>query len=284
MKNKLVFLLVLLLLFVGFIVVRFFILNNQNEFGKLKIVSSPSSSVFIDNVALGKTPYENKYKVGEYILKLIPEGSATETASWQGKIKVFRNALTYVNRELGSSDITSAGEVFTISKMEKPGKNSQYGEIYVETEPAGAIVYLNNEEKGIAPLVLADVIKGEHEISVFMPGFFRRTQKINVEGGYRINAVFKLAIDQSQEQVIKSTGEKEATAGATITKSNILIKDTPTGWLRVREEPTLNASESGKVNPGEKFPLLEEQEGWYKIKMATMEGWISSVYSEKKEE
>ncbi len=284
MKNKLVFLLVLLLLFVGFIVVRFFILNNQNEFGKLKIVSSPSSSVFIDNVALGKTPYENKYKVGEYILKLIPEGSATETASWQGKIKVFRNALTYVNRELGSSDITSAGEVFTISKMEKPGKNSQYGEIYVETEPAGAIVYLNNEEKGIAPLVLADVIKGEHEISVFMPGFFRRTQKINVEGGYRINAVFKLAIDQSQEQVIKSTGEKEATAGATITKSNILIKDTPTGWLRVREEPTLNASESGKVNPGEKFPLLEEQEGWYKIKMATMEGWISSVYSEKQDE
>ena len=168
--------------------------------------------------------------------------------------------------------------------MEKPGKNSQYGEIYVETEPAGAIVYLNNEEKGIAPLVLADVIKGEHEISVFMPGFFRRTQKINVEGGYRINAVFKLAIDQSQEQVIKSTGEKEATAGATITKSNILIKDTPTGWLRVREEPTLNASESGKVNPGEKFPLLEEQEGWYKIKMATMEGWISSVYSEKQDE
>lgn len=283
MKAKLILLLVLLLGFVGFIAIRFFVVSNQNVYGKLKIVSSPSSSVFIDNAAIGKTPYEDKYKVGEYILKLIPEGSATETASWQGKVKINKNSLTYVSRELGSSDISSAGEIFTISKMEKPGKSDQYGEVYVETEPAGAIVYLDNDEKGIAPLILADVIRGEHEISVFMPGFFRRTQKINVESGYRINASFKLAIDQSQSPPTKATGEKEATPGAQVKTTQILIKDTPTGWLRVREEPTVNASESGKVNPGEKYLLLEEKEGWYKIKTASGEGWISSIYSEKQE-
>lgn len=283
MKGKLILLTTLLVLFAGFIAFRFLIVSKQNVFGKLKIVSSPAASVFIDNVAIGQTPYDDKYKVGEYILKLIPEGTATDTASWQGKIKVFKNAMTYVNRELGSSDISSAGEIFTINKMEQP-KSADRGEIYVESDPAGAIVNLNNEEKGIAPLILTDVLKGEHEVSVFMPGFFQRREKVNVQGKYRLTASFKLAIDQSQAMPTKPTGEKEATPGATIKRITVLVKDTPTGWLRVRSEPTLNASESGKVNPGEVFPLLEEQTGWFKIKMATQEGWISSTYSEKQEE
>jgi len=280
MKGKLILLTVLVLLFIGFVTFRFFFLTRQNVYGKLKILSSPTASIFIDNVAIGRTPYEDKYKVGDYILKLIPEGTATDTASWQGKIKIYKNAMTYVSRELGSSDVSSAGEIFTINNMDQP-KASDKGEIYVETDPSGAIVNLDNEEKGTAPLVLTDVLKGEHEISVFYPGFFQRREKLNVEAKHRLNASFKLAIDQSQASPTKPTGEKEATAGASVKKTTIVIKDTPTGWLRVRTEPTLNASESGKVNPGEKYPLLDEKEGWYKIKIATQEGWISSIYSEK---
>ncbi len=283
MKGKLIILTVLILLFAGFVAFRFFVVGKQSENGKLKIISSLTASVFIDNVAIGRTPYEDKYKVGEYILKLIPEGTATDTASWQGKIKIYKNAMTFVSRELGASDISSSGEILTISKMDQP-KSADRGEIYIETDPTGAIVNLDNEEKGIAPLVLTDVLKGEHEVSVFMPGFLQKREKLNIESKHRLSAVFKLAIDQSQAPPTKPTGEKEATPGAVIKKINILIKDTPTGWLRVRDGPTLNASESGRVNPGEKFPLLEEQEGWYKIKIASQEGWISSVYSEKKED
>jgi hypothetical protein len=281
MKGKLILLTVILVGFIIFVVFKFFIFSNQNVFGKVKIISSPTTSVFIDNVAVGRTPYEEKAKVGEFILKLIPEGNATETASWQGKIKIYKNSLTYINRELGSSDITSSGEIFSIIKMEKAPKSSQYGEVYVETDPNGSIVYLDNDEKGIAPLVLADVVQGDHELSVNMPGFFKRTQKIHVEGSYRVNASFKLAIDQSQTPEIKASGEKTASESATTKYSRVLIKDTPTGWLRVREAPNLDASESARINPGEKFPLLEEKEGWYKIKTASIEGWISSQYSEK---
>src|SRR3989339_1308214 len=190
MKNKLVLLLVLILLFAGFVTVRFFVFDKQNEYGKLKITSSPGASVFINNMIIGKTPFEDKYKIGEYLLKLIPEGTSTETASWNGKVMINKNALTYVNRELGSSDITSAGEIFSTSKMKKAPKNSSHGEIYVETEPQGAIVTLDNDEKGVAPLILSDVIKGDHELSVYMPGFFRRNQKINIDSGYKVNAYF----------------------------------------------------------------------------------------------
>jgi len=298
MKAKLTLLLIFIILFIGFVAVKFFILDKQNIYGQLKITSSPTTSVFINNVAIGKTPFYEKHKIGEYILKLIPEGTATETASWQGKINLYKNSLTFVNRELGSSDITSTGEVLTVTKMEKPPKSSNLGEIYVETEPAGAIVNLDNDEKGVAPLMLEDVTQGEHELSIFMPGFFRRTQKINVEAGYRVNASIKLAIDQTKGSTPTGTATdktegKESTPSADTEKgSSVTIKETPTGWLRVREEPSIDASESAKIKPGETYDLVEEKDNWYKIKYNNnkdglvegefSEGWISVEYATKK--
>ncbi len=286
MKAKLIILLVLVLLFAGFVLIKFFVLNSQNDFGQIKVVSSPVASVFINNLAVGKTPFENKYKVGEYILKLIPEGTASDTASWQGKIKVYKNALSYVNRELGTSDLTSAGEIFTTTKMDKPPKSADYGEIYVETEPQGAIVYLDNDEKGVSTLIMQDVLKGDHELSVYMPGFLRRTQKINVDSGYRVNASFKLAIDESspESKNIGVTGNNQPTAssGANTQKTTVVIKETPTGFLRVREEPSISASEEAQVKPGQKFNLLDEKSGWYKINYEDDKtGWISGEYVTK---
>lgn len=290
MKGKLVLLLTLILLFAGFVGVRFFILDRQNAYGRIRINSSPTASVFINSMVIGKTPYDDKYKVGEYLLKLIPEGTATETASWNGKINVYKNTLTYVNRELGSSDIFSAGEIFTTQKMSTAPKNNNYGEIYVETEPQGAIVTLDNDEKGVAPLVLQDVLRGDHELSVFMPGFFRRTQKINVDSGYRVNAAFKLALDQSQKQLTKDL-EKESTGSDKTGKTNVTINNNPQGWLRVRADASIEATEEAKVKIGEKFEFLEEKTGWFRIKFngnkdglisgEFVDGWVSSEYATK---
>jgi len=287
MKKKLGVFLFLLILFIGFLAIRFFVMDKQNSNGQLKVLVSPSASVFMDNVAVGKTPFEDKFKVGEYLLKLIPEGNATDTASWQSKIKIYKNTRTYVNMELGSSDISTSGEVFTSVKMTTPVK-SGYGEVMVETEPQGAIVYLDNDEKGVAPVKLENVLKGDHEISVFMSGFFRRTQKINIDPGYQVNAKFKLAIDQSQTPKVeeKKTATDEASlkeASVDIeTGKQVTIKETPTGWLRVREEPNAEASESAKVNPGDKFDILGEEAGWIKIEYEKNKtGWISGQYVDR---
>lgn len=301
MKNKLILLFILIFLFGGFILFRVFILQKQKESGKMQIISSPASSVFINNTIVGKTPYEGQYKTGEYLVKLIPEGEATQSASWQGKIKVNPNAMTYINRELGSSDIVSAGEILTILKMSKNPEKPETGEVVVDTEPPGAIVYIDNDEKGVSSLILSNITKGDHELSVFMPGFFRRNQKINIDTGYRVEASFKLAIDQAQQKNLEDQTKKESTPSALLTpgktisptkaaldnttsdsKNTVLIKDTPTGWLRVREDATVIASEAARVNPGDKFDLLEEKDGWYKIEYEKNKtGWISSEYAEK---
>lgn len=280
----------LILLFSGFVGVRFFLMSSQDKFGKVRVVASPSATVFVDNVAVGKTPYEEKIKIGEYLVKLIPEATASQTASWQGKVKIYKNSLSYVYRELGDSDISSSGEVLTVTKMEK-STNSSYGEFYIETEPNGAIVYLDNDEKGVSPLILADVVRGDHELSVFMPGFLRRTEKVKVEGGYRVNANFKLAIDPSQKLNIEEEAveDKESTGSAKPKKTMVVVKDsvkeTSLGALRVREEPAISASEAAQVQAGDKFELLGEEEGWFKIEYKkNSQGWVYSQYADKVEE
>ena len=283
MKGKLILLTVLIVLFIAFVGIKYLILGSQNQIGRIKIISSPRATVFLNSVASGQTPFDRELKSGEYMIKLIPQGEATSAASWQGKVKISQNSLSYVNRELGSSDITSAGEIFTIAPMEKKPKDSNLGEISVETDPAGAIVYLDNDEKGVASLIMTDVPRGQHELSIYIPGFFRRTQKINVEGRYRVNAVFKLAIDESQKPPTSNAQPTPATDSAKPGKK-IFVKvvDTPTGFLRVRKEASSDSEEIGRVKPGDQLEVVDQADVWYQVKYdGEKTGWVSSEFVEK---
>lgn len=287
MMKKVYLFLILVVLFVIFLLIKSFSLSVSNQFGVLKVVSSPKTSVFLNNVNIGRTPYEDKLKVGEYLIKLIPEGEATQAASWQGKINIYKNTKTYVNWELGSSDYTSAGEILSTFPIRGRTYKKNTGVIQIETDPQGSIVYLDNEEKGVSPLILENVPIGDHEISVYLPGFFRRTQKINLDEGYQVEAKFKLAIDQTSEFYKKQQEEKnkEGSISAAIKKDYLIVKENELGFLRVREKPTIYSSEAARLKPGEKFEILEEDKGWYKIEYEKgRTGWVSSLYVEKKKE
>ena len=289
MKKKFLFLLLLILLFGAFLGYRFIVMDKQNAFGRVQVISTPQTSVFIEDQIVGQTPYEDKHKTGEFLIKLIPQGTASGAATWQGKVSVYKNALSYVNFELGKTDVETAGEIFTTTKMDK---GSDRGQISVETEPTGALVSLDNDEKGVAPLILDNVPAGDHELSVFMPGFFRRTKKINVDPGYKVNAWFKLGIDVNNQNK-KDTTQKEASGSASTKqkstqptpasdKLTIVINQTPLGYLRVREKPSIAASESAQVKPGASFTVIDQESGWYKIEYEKgKEGWVSGEYTTK---
>ena len=252
-------------------------------------MSSPVATVFINNVAIGKVPFEDKYKAGEYLLKLIPEENATQTASWQRKITVRKKSLTTISVELGSNDITTTGDVFDVAKT-NTSFGSDKGEVSIETEPSGALVYLDNDEKGVAPAILSNISKGDHELSVLMPGFFRRTKKIVIAPGYRVNAYMKLAVDPVQSPSFKIVDTiKDATPSSDITSTTtggqtIIVKGTPEGTLNVREDASVTASKSATVNEGDKFTVIEEKSGWYKIEYITgKQGWVSGEYTKKQE-
>lgn len=282
MKGKLKLTAIFVIAFVVFIVVKLLSDISGKKEGRLQVESKPSAAVFLDNVMKGNTPYTNSHKQGEYMLKIVPDGVATQAASWQKKISIFSGSLTYVDVQLESTDIGSWADVYWLTRLGAFDKSSG---LVVETEPSGALVYIDNDEKGVSPLTLENVTQGNHELSVFMPGFSRRSKKINISPGFQLHAFVKLALDPSQKS--KYTIEEStqlATAAASIKEpvNTVQILDTPTGWLRVREEPTLSGSESARVNPGQRFELLEEQTGWFKIRIDGLnEGWISSEYAKK---
>lgn len=289
-KGKLILLTVLVSLFAVFLFFKFFLFNKQTEIGEIRVVSTPKAAIYIDQIQVGNSPFQQKLKVKEYLVKLIPNKAASQSATWQGKIKIYKNAVTYLGRVLGSSELSSAGEILTVTRMDPKPSRDNIGEIAVESDPQGALVFLDLDEKGVAPLILSDVPKGTHELSIYLPGFVRRTAKLNVESGYKTTVLVKLAIDQLAQQDATSSAKLSSLKKETPTdktkpeskKVQIRIKETPTGWLRVRSEPSVNSSESAKVNPGDSFELVEELPNWYKILFnEEQEGWVAAQYSEK---
>lgn len=306
MKRKALF----LIGFIGVILVIFsimrFVTSRGPKYGELRIDSQPTVTVFLDGKELGKTPYKDKVMVGEYTVKLVPDSASA--SPWQGRVKVGQNLLTYVNANITDSDLTTAVDIVWLEKI-----SSKVSELAVTTSPDGATLLVDDVSRGATPLTLSDIPPGEHSISVTNLGFLSRSIKIKTTSGYKVLANLKLALSGSQPVSTASesselTPTPTAKAGKeesvdkkttpTVTpkptsanssskdpeKPYALIKDTPTGFLRVRIEPSTSASESGRVNPGEKYTIVDSKNGLYQITIDTKnKGWISGQYAEKVE-
>ena len=259
--------------------------------GELRVDAAPTVSVFLDNKHIGRTPLREKVTAGEYTIRLVAESTTGEIAPWQAKISVGANLLTYVNAVLSESELSSAVDVLWLEKsvVGKP-------ELSVITNPDGASVVLDDVTKGITPLTISDMTAGDHMLTVTSPGFLTRTMKVKLTAGYKLIASMKLALSAGGVPQPEATpaattlttptlkSGAAATSSATPQKPYVLIKDTPTGFLRVRMEPSTAATEAGRVNPGEKYHLFNQQTGWYQISHdGTNKGWISAQYADKVE-
>lgn len=77
-----------------------------------------------------------------------------------------------------------------------------------------------------------------------------------------------------------TSSEPVASSTQTINASSqVLILNTETGWLNIREGPGANFPIVKKVNPGEVYAKLEQQGDWTKIKLSeSQSGWGASRY------
>ncbi len=64
------------------------------------------------------------------------------------------------------------------------------------------------------------------------------------------------------------------------TKNFVTITGTPTGYLNVRDQPSLGGNIISKVYPGQTYPYSQSQNGWYLIKLTDGHyGWIDGQYT-----
>ena len=285
---------VLVLILVGLIVKSKFF-GRQGP-GALQISTTPRATVFIDGSQVGVTPFfDDKIEAGEHTVKLIPESTTDNLTPWEGKVNLLPGILTVINRSFGADESASSGEILSLEKTGRKDKAS----LAVISIPDQAVVKINGEPKGFTPLTVENLAPSNYQIIVSAPGYEERTVSASTVGGYKLIVNVQLAqkikgIEEATPSAeVEGETEEEAEAsptpkaspkveGTPPPKPYIKVKETPTGWLRVRMGPSTSATEAAKVNPGEMYPYLNEEEnGWYKIEYEKgEEGWVSGVYVE----
>ena len=233
---------------------------NLRPKGGILVEADKTAQVFIDDKEAGVTPFKDtSLREGEYQVKLIV---ASPSASWQGEVRINGGTLTVVNREFGDQLSKASGEVITLEK----GSG-----VVVTSNPSSARVQLDGEDKGLTPLYIASLAPGNHRFLLSKNNFLDRSVGIAVTEGFKLN----LAVDLAAEEV-------EPPSPLPLI-SRVVVRQTPTGFLRVRKVPSAIGEEISRVSPGDTLELIEETNAaWFKVKLPNgQEGYVSTAYVRK---
>ncbi len=243
---------------------------------KIEIKSFPESMIFINNKQVGKTPYVDEYiKPGGMEIKLVPDG--LPGVEWKKNIDLSSQTHLLINRQFFQDDTKNEGEVLYLEK----GNNADKAGLMLVSVPEGGSVTIDDQMKGTAPLNLEDVGSGEHRIAIFYPSYKTKEVVAKAVNGYRLVVEVLLAKSDllpGNEASSSGTTKQESTK-----KEMIVIDQTPNGWLRVRNESSTSGKELARVNTGDEFEVLGEENDWFKIEYEKdKEGWVSGKYASKK--
>lgn len=226
----------------------------------IQVFAEPNAQVLINHQLVGQTPFlKQDLKPDEYRIEI-----ATDSARWVAHLKLTPGTLAVVNRTLvGKNDEGPSGEILSLEK----GKG-----VAVVSDPDQATVVIDGQVIGRTPLVFKDLVEGSHQLIVSADGFHSRSIMFEIHKNYR--TVINIQLAKKMEKL--SSGPLNHPAQV------VVIAPTPTGWLRVRQLPSLSAPEIGRVLSGESYLLLELGTEWSKIKLNTgQEGWVASRYLQR---
>lgn len=227
----------------------------------ISIFTTPDTAkVFLDGQEAGKTHFENNdLNVKEYNIKLDKDG-----ASWQGKVKLNPGTITIINRDLATNNASSSGEILSLDR----GRG-----ITVISNPANSEVEIDGKVYGKTPISV-NITPGAHTILISHPNYLKRSIRANLPNNFNLTVSIDLAISEIDLTTI---------AAPVVTQTpEIIVKQTPTGFLRVRDKGSLQGKEITRVDVGEKLILLEELGGWDRVRLANgTEGFVSANYVEK---
>lgn len=240
----------------------------------------------LNGKAKGVTPVclcpENNSTIasGQYEITVTPDDKSF--SPFVTKVNVEPGVLTVVDRTFLPGSLASSS-VITLEKT-----NTSEPQLFVDTLPQGAMVLVDGNPAGVTPFSSQKITASEHEIQIQRQGFAKKTLRIRTVASYKliINAVLGTASDSDSGDTTQTPDDSTSptpTPTPTTPAETVTILQTPTGFLRVRSEASLSGTEIGRVNPGETYPLLSEQNGWFEIQLSDGKttGWVSSDYAQK---
>lgn len=277
MKKVLLFLAPLLIAIIIFFGILFF-LDRKTGKGALQVTSVPQSKVYLENKLIGTTPLcacdlGQMLTVGDYAVKLVPTDG--NFRPFEEKITINKGTLTVVDRTFADNG-ESDGGIISLS----PLNNKKDIEVLVISLPDKANVLLDNNPVGTTPLLLKQVSESDHDLRLTLNGYKDKSIKIKTALGFKLSSLIFLGVNANLTTV--PIASPQALLIPTVAVSQVLILNTPTGFLRVRGDSSVGSLEIAKVLPGETYELISEKEGWFEIKLTDeKKGWISSSYAVK---
>jgi uncharacterized protein YgiM (DUF1202 family) len=234
----------------------------------LKIDTNPASTVFIDGQQVGKTPFQTTRKAGEITLRLVPDSFNQPLSPYETKIDLVAGIETVVQRDFGATDDDSGGYIISFERV-----GGSETSIAVSSVPDAAQISLDGNVVGFSPYKTSSLTAGDHELLVTAPNY--KDEKLNLKAveGYKLTARVKLMPNGESPEPSPTPAPAE---------KMVEIENTPTGFLRVRSEPSTSGTEVGQVTPGKTYKYVDTDTatGWFKIEYeAGKDGWISNQYA-----
>jgi SH3 domain-containing protein/PEGA domain-containing protein len=269
-----------------FLGVQYYV-NVSSEKGALQVTSSPQSKVYLNDTYLGQTPLckcesADMITPGSYTIRLVPLDKNLK--EFQEKITISQGALSVVDRKFGENG-QSEGSIISLDALDDKSK----AQLLVVSFPQGAKVFLDDQDIGTTPLSYNDPTESDHDIKVSKEGYNEKEIRIRTPLGYKLTVTAYLSTSTTDlATALASTSATPTPASASGTPTpqvvKVVILDTPTGFLRVRQTPSVDAAQVGEVTPGKSYPLVDEQDGWEEIELEDgITGWISSEYTKREQ-
>ena len=166
------------------------------QMGSLSVQTNPpGAAVFVDGIEHGNTPARVSLKAGAHILELRGRG---------------------VPRSI---PVTIAPGAEVSQYLELP-QTPTVGSLLVQSEPAGAQVFVDGVDHGKAPASVSDLKPGEHDVELRTPGGTPVHQRVVIEAGVTASVL---------------TPVTTAAAGPV------------SGWIAMKAPVTIEVRENGKL-------------------------------------
>lgn len=252
----------------------------------LEINTTPPASIYLDEELLGTSPYSSQsLRAGTYHLKLVPDSAGSNPLpTWEIKLELQPSTTTAINYHFAESLGLSSSTILQFERLAGSGT-----QLSVITEPDATSINLDGQPLGFSPLTAYSLSPGEHLLVLSTPGYQDQSLNLKAAEGYNLIVKAKLAASELVLQEPLPTVEPSpsasdsaiATPSAVLVKPYVVILETGTGWLRVRQEPSASATELGKANVGEtlKYLGISSEDGWFKVEFEGSQGWVSGRYA-----
>ena len=268
---------VIFILGISFLLVRYL----KPKVAGIYIETVPAATVYIDGAEVGRTPYEKTRTPGETVVKLVPDSFEFPMAPYETRVNLSSGVQTVIKRFFGDNDETSSGEIISFEKID-----SNQVSLAVVSIPDSAELLIDGSERAFTPHRTTSLLPGIHSLVLSAEGYQEKRVDVRTYEGYKLTAIIKLAktVEYESETIQEESVEVDEGDG----REWVKILTTPTGFLRVRGEPSTLSQEVGMVEPDETYELLEtdERTGWYRIKFIPKdseeekEGWITNQYAQ----